>query len=67
MGERVRIWPRAVQTVGAMQAGGVAVFARCPTCETSFKVNLDLLIQAHGRHSSELPIVSDIAGGYQRR
>lgn len=52
MGKRVRIWPRMVQTVGAMQAADIPVFARCSKCETSFKVSLDLLIQAHGRDYS---------------
>lgn len=43
------IWPRHVQTIGAMKDQGVPVFAHCPRCETSFKVNLDLLIAAYGR------------------
>ena len=52
MGERVRISPKAVQTPGKMKATDVSIFARCGKCDTSFKVNLDLLIQARGRRYS---------------
>ncbi len=48
MGKRVRIWPRVVQTVGAMQAADIPMFARCSRCEGTFKVNLELLIRAYG-------------------
>lgn len=48
----VRIWPRHVQTIGAMKEAGVPVFAHCSRCQTSFKVNLDLLVSAYGPQTS---------------
>lgn len=47
-----RIWPRHVQTVGAMIDGAVPVFAHCSRCQTSFKVDLGLLVKAYGRELS---------------
>jgi len=49
MGRKIQvIWPRHVQTIGAMKKEQVPVFAHCSKCAGSFKVNLDLLIQAYG-------------------
>lgn len=53
MGRKVeRIWPRHVQTVRAMRADNVPVFASCNRCGGSFKVNLELLERAYGPHLS---------------
>ena len=49
MGRKVeRIWPRAVQTVGAMRDAGIRIKARYYKCENTFKVDLDILALLHG-------------------
>jgi hypothetical protein len=45
---KTRIWGSHLTTVGGMKAENVPVFAHCSRCDNSFKVDLDLLIAAHG-------------------
>lgn len=43
------LWPRHISTLGEMRKHKVPVYAHCAKCNTNFKVNIDLLILAHGQ------------------
>ena len=53
MGDRVAIiWPRYVQSVGAMRDQHTRVAAWCPECKTMFKLDLEAIIHQRGRSYS---------------
>lgn len=43
------MWPRRVQTIGAMRDAGVSVKAGCTRCRNFFVVDLDILCTLYGR------------------